>query len=81
MGTIGHERNQHRIKQMKEELTKQYTHGQLTVVWKSKKCIHSEVCITSLPEIYKPKEKPWIRPKNVTISALKSQIDTCASGE
>lgn len=65
---------------MEREITKEYSNDQLTVVWKPKKCIHSEVCIHTLPEVYKPKEKPWIIPENASTSALKLQIDKCPSG-
>lgn len=65
---------------MEKELTKEYSNGALTIVWKPQKCIHSEVCIHTLPEVYKPKEKPWINPENATIVALKEQIKECPSG-
>ena len=65
---------------MEKEITKEYSNGELTVVWKPKKCIHSEVCVQTLPEVYKPQEKPWITPENAGTSALKSQIDKCPSG-
>jgi len=65
---------------MEKEITKEYSNGELTVVWKPKKCIHSEVCIHTLPEVYKPQEKPWITPENAGTPALKSQIDKCPSG-
>ena len=65
---------------MEEEISKEYSNGELTVVWKPKKCIHSEVCVHTLPEVYNPKEKPWITPENASTSALKAQIDKCPSG-
>ena len=65
---------------MEKEITKEYSNGELTVVWKPKKCIHSEVCVHTLPEVYKPTEKPWIIPKNASTTALKSQIEKCPSG-
>ena len=65
---------------MEKEITKEYSNGELIVVWKPKKCIHSAVCIHMLPEVYKPREKPWITPKTTTTSALKSQINECPSG-
>lgn len=65
---------------MARELVKEYSKDDFTVIWKPKKCIHSEVCWRTLPEVYKPKEKPWIQPENASISALKSQIDKCPSG-
>lgn len=65
---------------MEKEITKEYTHGDLTVVWKPKKCIHSKVCVETLPNVYHPNEKPWITPENASIEALKSQINNCPTG-
>ncbi|MDC6387655.1 (4Fe-4S)-binding protein [Maribacter sp. PR1] len=65
---------------MDKEIIKEYTNGELTVVWKPKKCIHSEVCVKKLPEVYKPQEKPWITPEEASTSALKAQINECPSG-
>lgn len=62
------------------EIKKEYTNGDLTVVWKPRLCIHSEICVKTLPEVYKPTEKPWIQPENASIAELKSQIDKCPSG-
>ncbi len=65
---------------MEKEIVKEYTHGDFTVVWKPKKCIHSEICFKTLPEVYDPKGKPWIKPENASVEALKSQIEKCPSG-
>ena len=62
------------------EITKEYMNGDLVVVWKPKSCIHSGICVKTLPEVYKPDEKPWISPENASIDALKAQIDKCPSG-
>ena len=62
------------------EITKKYTNGDLTVLWKPKLCIHSGICVQTLPEVYNPKEKPWIKAENASIDALKSQIGKCPSG-
>ena len=61
------------------EIKKEYTNGDLTVVWKPRLCIHSEICVKTLPEVYKPNEKPWIQPENASIDELKAQIDKCPS--
>lgn len=65
---------------MEKEIIKEYSNGDLTVIWKPKKCIHSEICWKTLPEVYDPKGKPWIKPENATKDALKSQILKCPSG-
>lgn len=63
-----------------KEIIKEYTRGDLTVVWKPKKCIHAAECVKRLPEVYNPKDKPWIKAENATIEELMSQIDACPSG-
>ena len=65
---------------MEKEIVKEYSHGDFTVVWKPKKCIHSEICWKTLPEVYDPKGKPWITPENASVADLKSQINKCPSG-
>lgn len=65
---------------MEKEIIKEYSNGELTVVWKPKACIHSKECIHALPNVYKPEEKPWITPENATTQELKDQIAKCPSG-
>ncbi len=42
---------------MDNEIKKEYSNGEVTVVWKPKNCIHSEMRVKTLPEVYKPSEK------------------------
>lgn len=65
---------------MEKEIIKEYTNGELVVVWKPKKCIHSKVCVHMLPKVYDPNKRPWITPESTDTSALKSQINACPSG-
>lgn len=60
--------------------THEYTNGEITVIWQPKKCIHAAICVKSLPQVYNPKEKPWLKPENATSAELKNQIDLCPSG-
>ena len=48
--------------------------GSGTVVWEASKCIHAAECVKALPNVYKPKEKPWINVENATTEELKNQI-------
>lgn len=59
---------------------KTYTNGELTIIWKAEKCIHAGVCARTLPNVYKPKERPWITAENANTAALIAQIDRCPSG-
>lgn len=62
------------------DLQKEYTNGEVTVVWKPKLCFHSAVCVNGLPNVFKPKEKPWINIDSVNSDQLISQIKECPSG-
>ena len=62
------------------EIFKEYQKNKLTIIWKPNKCVHSGVCVRTLPKVYDPKVKPWIRPENASEEELKIQIDICPSG-
>jgi len=65
---------------MDKEISKEYVKGDFTIVWKPKSCIHAATCVKTLPDVYDPKGKPWIKAENASIEALKAQIDNCPSG-
>ncbi len=58
----------------------EYTNGELTVIWQPELCQHSGICVKTLPNVYKPGEKPWITAENATTDELKNQIAKCPSG-
>jgi len=60
--------------------THEYAAGEITVIWQPKKCIHAGVCVKTLPKVYNPKERPWLKPENATAEELRKQIDLCPSG-
>jgi len=59
---------------------KKYTNGEITILWQPHKCIHSGVCVKTLPSVYHPKEKSWITPNNATTNELIAQVSKCPSG-
>ena len=61
-------------------MKKEYTNGEITIVWHPGKCQHAGVCARTLPQVYKPKEKPWIQMEHATTQELKDQINQCPSG-
>lgn len=64
----------------KREIVKRYGKDGFDIIWKPAKCIHAEICVKTLPGVYKPGDKPWIQPESATVSDLKAQIDRCPSG-
>jgi uncharacterized Fe-S cluster protein YjdI len=65
---------------MSKEIVKEFSNGELTIVWKPKKCIHAGECVKALPKVYQPKENPWIKIENASTEDLKVQIRKCPSG-
>lgn len=59
---------------------KEYSNGEITIVWDSSKCVHAGVCVKMLPKVYNPKARPWITIENATTEELKKQINACPSG-
>ncbi len=59
---------------------KEYIKGDLTIIWKPTKCIHSGVCVKKLPQVYNPREQPWIKAENANNKELIEQISCCPSG-
>lgn len=58
---------------------KEYVKDDLVIMWKPEKCIYAGICVKTLPNVYNPKEKPWIKPENATVEELEQQIDLCPS--
>ena len=63
-----------------EDIVKEYSKDDVTVVWQPKKCIHSANCWRGLPKAFNPKEKPWITLDNVTSEEIMEQVMKCPSG-
>ena len=63
-----------------DEIIKEYSNADITVVWHPKKCIHSANCWRGLPKAFNPKEKPWITLDNVTSAEILEQVLKCPSG-
>lgn len=66
-----------------KNLTKEYTNGAITVVWKPGLCIHSRICwnaATGLPEVFNPKLRPWINMENNSSERIMEQVGKCPSG-
>ena len=62
------------------DMKKEYSNGEITIVWQAKLCQHSGICVRTLPQVYKPKEKPWIQIENATTDELIDQVKRCPSG-
>lgn len=63
-----------------KDITKKYTNGEVTVVWKPNVCVHSKVCWTNLLSVFNPQLKPWINMEGAPTARIIEQVKQCPSG-
>jgi len=61
-------------------MEKTYRTDDVTIIWKPDVCAHSTLCFKGLPEVFNPREKPWIKQFNASTEKLIEQINKCPSG-
>lgn len=61
------------------DITKTYTNGEITVVWKPNVCIHSKLCWTELGEVFNPRARPWVNIDGASSERIIEQVDRCPS--
>ncbi|MDR2815722.1 MAG: (4Fe-4S)-binding protein [Proteiniphilum sp.] len=57
-----------------------YTKDDLKIIWKPELCRHAGICVKMLPKVYRPQERPWVRPEMAEKNELIEQISQCPSG-
>lgn len=58
----------------------EYSNGELTIIWQPDLCQHSGICVKTLPQVYNPKERPWVKIENATTDELIAQINQMPVG-
>jgi len=61
-------------------IEKEYTNGEVTVVWKLGTCIHVAECVKVQPGVFDPKRKPWIDLEQARTEDIIATIKKCPSG-
>lgn len=57
-----------------------YTNGEITVIWDSELCTKCEACWRGLPEVFRPAERPWVAINAATTDRIIDQVEQCPSG-
>jgi len=63
-----------------DEPTIRYNNGEITVLWKPKRCIHSGICVRGLPRVFDVRRRPWVDILAATTDEIRDQVDRCPSG-
>jgi uncharacterized Fe-S cluster protein YjdI len=64
---------------MSEEIVKEYTNGEITIIWKPETCTHSKKCWKNLLEVFDPRNRPWVNPFGASTERIIEQINECPS--
>ena len=62
------------------EITKKYSNGEITVVWKPHLCCHSTICFKGLPQVFDPRVRPWVNIEGAASDEIVVQVARCPSG-
>lgn len=57
-----------------------YETDRVVVAFDPNVCIHSGVCFRTLPAVFDPKLKRWVRPENAGPDAVVAAVAKCPSG-
>lgn len=57
-----------------------YKTDDITIIWEPELCVHAGVCVKTLPKVYNPKDRPWVKPEFASTAELIKQIEACPSG-
>lgn len=60
-----------------KDIIRKYITNDLTIVWQPSLCVHAETCWRRLPEVFKPKERPWVTPLGASTQEITEVIDMC----
>ena len=63
-----------------KNVVKEYSNGEVTVVWKSALCQHSGNCVRGLPQVFNRNAHPWIDAQGATTEQIVEQVKKCPSG-
>lgn len=63
-----------------KDITKKYSNGEVTIVWKPSLCIHSTFCFKGLRDVFDAAKKPWITPEGASTERIIEQVKKCPLG-
>lgn len=62
------------------DVAREYRNEQIVVYWEPKLCIHTGNCFRGLPEVFKPRERPWITVDAATADRIAQVVMNCPTG-
>ena len=65
---------------MSENKAHEYKGDSFTVTYEKDVCVHAGVCVKTLPNVFNPKNKPWVNTSGASEQEISDMIKTCPSG-
>ncbi len=59
---------------------REYTLNELTVLWDSDLCVHCHQCADSLPLVFDPNRRPWVKLDEALAEDIIRVVNDCPSG-
>jgi uncharacterized Fe-S cluster protein YjdI/CDGSH-type Zn-finger protein len=62
------------------DIKREYATDEIAVLWEPAYCIHSANCIRSQPEVFNPRDRPWVHVERATADEIAAAILRCPTG-
>ena len=59
---------------------REYQGQGITVTYQVERCIHAEKCVHGLPQVFNPKQRPWIQADHAEADELAAVVMQCPTG-
>jgi uncharacterized Fe-S cluster protein YjdI len=56
---------------------REYTNGEITVIWQSGKCVHATTCYRELIEVFNPRKRPWVNMIGAPTERIIEVVNKC----
>src|SRR5262245_4267420 len=60
--------------------TRTYAGEAIEVHWEPRLCIHMRNCVRSLPNVFRPEERPWVVADAADADAVAAAVEACPTG-
>ena len=63
-----------------DRATREYSADTIKVQWYASRCIHSAACIRALPQVFDPRQRPWVNVRAANAGAIAEAVVKCPTG-